>query len=95
MLEAALNQKVSKSIDHKRISLSNNRLDDIILLFCSTDLKLLLEKDGGLLVIIADDLVNNILPVAVDCAVKKAAIVERLRCWKIGLALGSNSLNVR
>lgn len=42
MFEATLNQKVTKSIDHERIGLGNNGLDNVILLFCSTNLEFLL-----------------------------------------------------
>ena len=79
MLEATLNQKIAKAINHERIGLSNNGFDDIILLLCSTNFELLLEENRSLLVIIANNLVDNVLPVAVDSAVKEAAIVERLR----------------
>jgi hypothetical protein len=47
-----------------------------------------------LLIIAANNLVNDVLPVAVDGAVKKAAIVEGLSSWQKSLAFGSNSLRV-
>jgi hypothetical protein len=46
------------------------------------------------LIIVANDLVNDVLPVAVDCAVKETAVVERLGGWQISLALSSNSLHI-
>jgi hypothetical protein len=46
------------------------------------------------LIIIANNLVNNVLPVAVDGAVKKTAIVEGFSGWKISLAFGGNSLDI-
>lgn len=78
MLEAALNQEVPKAIDHQRIGLGDNGFNNVILLLGSANLELLLEEDGRLLVVVADDLVHNVLPVAVDIAVKEAAVVERL-----------------
>ena len=94
MLEATLNQEVSEAIDHQWIGLSDDRLNNVILLLGCTNLELLLQEDGGLLIIVANDLVDNVLPVAIDGAVKKTAIVERLSGWQIGLAFGSNSLDI-
>lgn len=92
VLKAALNQKVSKAIDHQRIGLGSNRLDNVILLIRGAHFELLLEEDGCLLVVAADDLVNNILLVAVDIAVEQATVVERLSrgqerlvVWSVGL----------
>jgi hypothetical protein len=93
VFEATLNQKVSESVDHQWIGLSNDGFNNVKLLLGSTDLELLLQEDGGLLVIVANDLINNVLPVAVDCAVKEAAIVEWLSGWQIGLSFSSNSLD--
>ena len=78
MLKTPLDEEVSKAVDHKRISLGNNCLYDVILLFRSADLQLLLEEDRRLLIIVADYLVDNILPVAVHVALEKAAIVQWL-----------------
>ncbi len=69
VLEASLHQEVSETVDHQRISLGNNRLDDFVLLVRSPNLKLLLEEDRSLLIVAAYDLVNDILPIAVDIAV--------------------------
>ena len=80
MLEAPLDQKVSEAVDHKRVGLRNDCFDDLILLIGRANLELLLEEDGCLLVIVADDLVDDILPVAIDVAVQQSAIVERLGC---------------
>lgn len=78
MLEAALDQEVSKAIDHQRVSLSSNSLDNVILLIRGADFKLLLKEDGGLLVVATDDFVNNVLLVAVDIAVEQATVVQGL-----------------
>ena len=43
-----------------------------------SNLELLLQENRCLLVVVADDLVNDVLPVAVDIAIKQAAVVERL-----------------
>jgi len=44
MLEASLNQEVTKAIDHQWICLSNNCLDNLILLVGCTNLELLLKE---------------------------------------------------
>lgn len=86
VLEATLNQEVSEAVDHQRMGLKDNGIHNLILLVGRTDLKLLLEKDGGLLIVVANNLVNNVLPVAVDIAIEQAAIVQGLCCWQIGRA---------
>jgi hypothetical protein len=45
-----------------------------------------------LLIIIADDLIDNILPVAIDGTIKKTTVVKRFSGWQIGLTLRGNSL---
>lgn len=93
MLEAPLDKKVAKAIDHEWISLGNNGLNDVEFLLWCSHLELLLEEYRCLLVIVADNLVNNILPVAVDAAVKETAVVQGLSGRQIGLPLGSYGLN--
>lgn len=78
MLKAALNEKVPEAVDHERVRLVNDSLNDLMLLFTSADFELLLQKDGGLLVIVADNFVDDILPVAAHGAVQEASVVERL-----------------
>ena len=80
VLKAALNKEVAKAVDHERVGLSDNSLHDLVLLLGGADLELLLKEDRCLLVIVADDLVDDILPVAIDVAVQQSAIVERLGC---------------
>jgi hypothetical protein len=92
VLEAALNQEVAKAIDHQWISLCNDSLNYIVLLLSSANFELLLQEDGGLLIIIADDLINNILPVAIDSTIKKTTVVKRFSGWQIGLTLRGSSL---
>lgn len=70
VLEAALDQKVTKAVNHQRIGLGHNGFDDVILLLGSPNLEFLLQEDGSLLVIVANNLVNNVLPVAADVAVE-------------------------
>ena len=70
MFEATLDKEVAKAINHQRVGLSDNGLDNIILLLSSPNLELLLKKDRCLLIIIANNLIDNVLPVAVDGAVK-------------------------
>jgi len=45
MLKAALDEEVAKAVDHQGISLSDDGLDDLILLLRSADLELLLQED--------------------------------------------------
>ena len=91
--EAALDEEVPKTIDHQRVSLSNDSLNDIVFLLHRTDLQLLLKKDGCLLIVVADDLVYNITPVAVHRTIQQATVIKRFKrsdvrlfrgCW--GLA---------
>ena len=63
VLEAALNEEVAEAIDHQRVCLVDNGLNDLVLLLCSADLELLLQKDRSLLVVVADDLIDNVLPI--------------------------------
>lgn len=94
MLEASLDQEVTKAVDHERVGLRDNCLHDVILLLSGSNLKLLLKEDRSLLVIIAHDLVDDVFPVAINRTVEEATIVERFSGWKIGLALRSNRLDV-
>jgi hypothetical protein len=70
MLEAALNKEVTEAVDHQRIGLGDDCFDDLILLLRCSNFQLLLKKDGCLLVVVADDLVDNVLPVAAHVAVQ-------------------------
>lgn len=70
MLEASLNEEVAKAVDHQRICLLVDGCDYLVLLFWSANLELLLQEDRGLLIVIAHDLVHDILPVAVHVAVQ-------------------------
>lgn len=75
MLEAALDKEIAKAINHKRIGLGDDGFDNLILLLRSSHLEFLLKEDGRLLVIVADNLVDNVLPVAVDVAIEETAVV--------------------
>lgn len=88
VLEASLNQEVAETIDHERISLTDDGLDDLVLLLCSADLELLLQEDGCLLVIVADDLIDNVLPITRDSFVQKTPVIHRLKRCDVGLAAG-------
>jgi hypothetical protein len=78
IFETPLNEEVAKAIDHQWISLGNNGLYNVILLLRSTDLQLLLEEYGCLLIVVAHNFIHDILPVAVNCTVKEATIVQWL-----------------
>lgn len=69
MLKTPLNEKVAESINHERIGLADNGLDDVVLLLSRPNLELLLEKDGRLLVVVANDFVHNVFPIARDILV--------------------------
>lgn len=70
MFEAALDEEVSESVDHERVRLSNDGFHDLILLFGCSNLQLLLEEDGRLLIVVGDDLVHDVLPIAADGAIQ-------------------------
>lgn len=70
MLKTTLNEKISKSINHKRVCLGNNGFDDFEFLLRCAHFELLLQENGSLLVVIADNLVNDVLLVAVDVAIE-------------------------
>lgn len=87
VLEAALNQEVAETIDHKRIGLSDDSLHDLKLLLWCTELQLLLEENGCLLIVAAHDLVNDVAPVAALVTVEQAAIVQWLNGAHVVLPL--------
>lgn len=63
MLETSLNEKVTEAVDHQRVCLVDNGFDDLELLLSCANLEFLLKEDGGLLIVVADDLVDNVFPV--------------------------------
>jgi hypothetical protein len=93
MLEAALDEEISKAIDHEWVCLSNDGFDNFVFLLRSSDFELLLEEDGSLLVVVADNLVDDVLPVAIDVAIQKTTIVEGFSGGQIRLPFGSDCLN--
>lgn len=70
MLEAPLNKEISKSINHQLVCLCNNSLYNSVLLFDRANLELLLQEYGCLLIIIADNLINNIFPITINATFK-------------------------
>jgi hypothetical protein len=92
VLKATLHKKVAKAVDHERIGLSHDSLDNLELLLGGTDLELLLQEDGSLLIIVANDLVDDILPVAVNVSVQQTTVVEWLRRREVCLVLGRHNL---
>jgi hypothetical protein len=70
VFEAALHEEIAKAVNHQRVSLSNNSFDNIELLLIGANFEFLLKEDGSLLIIIANDFVNNVLPVTVNCTIK-------------------------
>lgn len=77
VFEATLNKEIAKSVDHEWVSLTNDGLDDVVLLLCRPNLEFLLKEDRRLLVIVANNFVHNVFPVARDILVKKAPVIER------------------
>lgn len=75
MLKTTLDEEVSESIDHERIALLQNCFHDFIFLRSGSNLELLLQKDGRLLVVVRDNLINNVVPITVCVLFKKTAIV--------------------
>lgn len=92
MFEAALNQKVTKAIDHQWICLLGDSIDDFVFLIDRPCLQLLLEKDRRLLVVATDNLVNDVLPVTRDILLQKATIVQWLGGRKVSLLRGIGQL---
>lgn len=88
MLEASLDEEIAETIDHKWICLVDDRLYNLVLLLCGTNLQLLLQEDRSLLVVVADDLIDDVLPVTGDSLVQETTIVHRLEGGDIGLAAG-------
>ena len=78
MFKAALDEKVAEAVDHERIGLIKDGLDDFVLLLIGSDFQLLLQEDGGLLIIVADDFIDNVLPVAAHGAFQQTTVVGRL-----------------
>lgn len=78
MLKAALHKEVAETIDHEGVGLCDDGFDNLVLLLRRADLELLLQEDGGLLIVIADDLIDNVLPVATHVAIEKTPVVHRL-----------------
>jgi len=78
VFEASLNEEVAKAVDHKRVCLSNDSINNVTLLLGRGDFELLLQEDGSLLIVALHNLVDDKLPIAVHVTVKEATVVERL-----------------
>jgi len=78
VLEASLNEEVPKAVDHERVCLSDDSINNVTLLLGGGDFELLLQENGGLLIVALHNLVDNELPVTVHVTVKEATVVERL-----------------
>ena len=83
VLKASLNEEVSKSVDHQGICLCDNGLDDFVFLLGGADFQFLLQEDRSLLIVVADNFVDNVFPIAIDISVQQTAIVERFRWRKV------------
>jgi hypothetical protein len=78
VFKAALDEEIAKPIYHERICLTSNGLDDIEFLFSCADFELLLKEDGCLLVITANDLVNDVFPIARDVLIEETSVIQGL-----------------
>lgn len=78
MFKAALDEEISESVYHERVRLISNRLDDVEFLFSCADFEFLLEEDGCLLVVTADDLFNYVFPITRDIFVEETPVVQWL-----------------
>lgn len=87
VFKAALYKEISKPVDHQRISLRNDCINDGMLLFHCPNLEFLLEENGCLLVIVANNLVHNILPIAVDASLEQSPVIQGLHGGDICLLL--------
>lgn len=94
MFKAALHQKVAETVDHQVISLGDDGLNNLKLLLWGADLELLLQEYRGLLVVVAYNLVDDVLPVTVDIAIEESAIVQGFGGREVSLALRGNDLNM-
>ena len=92
MLEAALDEEVTETVDHQWISLVDDGLNDFELLLRCAEFQLLLKEDGSLLVVAAHNLVDDVAPVAAHVTIEQAAVVEWLNGAHVVLALGSDWL---
>ena len=78
VLKATLDEEVSKSIDHQRVRLADDSIDDIKFVLRWTTFELVLQKDGRLLIVVANDLLHNVFPITGDILVQETSEVERL-----------------
>lgn len=91
MLEATLNKEVAKAVYHQGVCLANNSLDDVKLLLRCAHFELLLQENGCLLIIVANNFVHNVFPVAGDILVEEASIIEWFKGRNVGLHRASTS----
>lgn len=85
MLETTLHEEVAETVDHQSISLRDDGLNNVVLLLRSANFELLLKEDRGLLIVVADDLIDDVFPVAAHVTVKQATIVHRFSwCYVLG-----------
>ena len=63
VFETTLDKEVSESIHHERVSLLDDGFDDVEFLLCCADFELLLQEYRGLLVIVANNLVDYVFPI--------------------------------
>ena len=88
MFEATLDQEISEAVDHQRIGLCDNGLHNLELLLSSTNLQFLLQEYRSLLIVVADNLIDNIFPIARNASVKESPVVQRLQRRDVRLAGG-------
>jgi hypothetical protein len=62
ILETPLDEKVAEAVDHEGVTLTDDGVDDLMFLDGCSELELLLEEEGSLLVALTDNLFNDVLP---------------------------------
>lgn len=101
-LEDALDEEVAEAIAHQLETTTDDAVNDRVLESWFRVLDLLLEEDGGLLIVAGDDFVDNQIPVSGDTRFKKLTPVDLLSRvnvdmlaemrWVEGLASGARTV---
>lgn len=78
MLKAALHKEITETVDHEWVSLGDDGFNNLVLLLGRADLEFLLQEDGGLLIVVAYDLIDNVLPVTTHVAIEETPVIHRL-----------------
>lgn len=83
VFEATLNEEIAEAIHHEWVCLADNGLNNVEFLRRRSDLELLLQENRCLLIVVAHDLVDNVLPVTRNRLVQKTTIIHRLQWSRV------------